>query len=330
MRTRFAAAVIGIAGILGLWGCQKDGGSSMQTETLFTGDPQTIVAKVNGREIRLQEVDALAKRWTDQMGSTQDLGGRELQQRALDNIINRSLLAEEAEKEGLMPEDAYVEQYLDQMKGSMQSPAEFQAKLDQEGLTEAQLLKELRSDMGISSYMKRVIPDTIKVSAEDAHTFYEENPDQFQTGDQIHASHILVRTEENDSPEVKEKARRKAERLLDRVRSGADFAATARDSSDCPSAPRGGDLGFFGHGSMVPSFEAVAFALEPGQISDVVQTQFGYHVIRLEEKKASETIPYDPNLEQQLEGHLKQTRQKAVFDKKLEDLKAAASIDRKF
>lgn len=325
-RLVWVAGVVAIAGMAGCGGKKEES----KVETAFVGEPQAVVGTVGEAQIHLEEVDKLVGRWAARSGGAAgDTSERELQRRALDNIIDRILLAQEAEKSGMVPDDAFMAQYMEMVKSGFPSPEAFQARLQQEGMTEEQLYSELRKDLAISNYMQASFPDTVQVSAGEARSYYDGHPDEFLSGESVHARHILVQVEPTASEEQKASARRRAERLLDRLRGGAEFASVARDSSDCPSASRGGDLGFFGRGAMVPPFEAAVFALEAGGMSDIVETQFGYHIIRLEEKKASAPIPYDPTLEGQLTQHLKQEKQKVVFDKRLAELRAAAKIEKK-
>ena len=115
---------------------------------------------------------------------------------------------------------------------------------------------------------------------------YNDNIEQYSTPEQVRASHILLKTEGKDDAAVKAKA----EDLLKQAKAGADFAELAKKySEDEASAKNGGDLDYFGRGRMVPEFDAVAFTLQPGQISDLVKTQFGYHIIKLTDKKPGTT-----------------------------------------
>jgi peptidyl-prolyl cis-trans isomerase D len=126
----------------------------------------------------------------------------------------------------------------------------------------------------------------IVVSQADIEHAYNENINQYETPEQIRASHILLKTEGKDDAEVKGRA----EALLKQAKAGADFAELAKkNSEDEATAPNGGDLDFFGRGKMVPEFDQVAFALKPGEISDLVKTQFGYHIIKLVDKKEGTT-----------------------------------------
>lgn len=321
--------MVGVFAIAAMAGCgEKE--EAAKVETAFVGEPQAVVGTVGEMSVRLEEVDKLVGRWKGRMGGTTgDASERELQRRALDNIIDRILLTQEAEKAGMVPDEAFMGQYMEMVKSGFPNPDAFQARLRDEGMTEEQLYSELRRDLAISNYMKASFPDTVNVTPEEARSYYDGHPDEFQSGERVHASHILVRVDAGATEEQKAVARRKAERLLSRVRGGEDFATVARDSSDCPSASRGGDLGFFTRGQMVPPFDEAAFGLGTGELSGVVETQFGYHIIRSEEKSPSTPIPYDPSLEGQLTEHLKQERQKAVFERRLEELRAAAKIDKK-
>jgi peptidyl-prolyl cis-trans isomerase D len=130
----------------------------------------------------------------------------------------------------------------------------------------------------------------VVVSQADLDRAYNDNIAQYQTPEQIRASHILLKTEGKDDAEV----RARAEALLKQAKGGADFADLAKKSSeDEGTAPNGGDLDFFGRGRMVPEFDAAAFALKPGEISDLVKTQYGYHIIKLVDKKDGTTRSLD-------------------------------------
>jgi hypothetical protein len=121
----------------------------------------------------------------------------------------------------------------------------------------------------------------------------EERRGELDTPEQVRARHILVAVDAAADPAAKAAARAKIEAAKKRIEAGEDFAAVAREMSDDPgSKQNGGDLGFFKRGAMVKPFEEAAFSLEPGKLSDVVETPFGYHLIRVEEKKAAAQLPY--------------------------------------
>jgi peptidyl-prolyl cis-trans isomerase D len=158
----------------------------------------------------------------------------------------------------------------------------------------------------------------VVVPAADIQRYYNDNIQQYQTPEQIRASHILLKTEGKNDADVK----KRAEALLAQVKGGADFAALARkESEDDGSKASGGDLGLFGKGRMVPEFEAAAFAMQPGQTSDLVKSQFGYHIIRLVEKKAAETRPLD-EVRAQIQDQLAQQQADAQITERARQLEA--------
>jgi peptidyl-prolyl cis-trans isomerase D len=124
--------------------------------------------------------------------------------------------------------------------------------------------------------------------------FYDQHPDRFRQPERTRARHVLLRLAPDAPEEEQARVRERAEAALERIEGGEDFAAVAGELSEDPgSKDQGGDLGFFARGQMVPAFEEVAFSLEPGKTSGLVKTDFGYHVIRVEERKAAEERSFD-------------------------------------
>jgi peptidyl-prolyl cis-trans isomerase D len=171
------------------------------------------------------------------------------------------------------------------------------------------------------------IRSKVVVSPADLERAYNDNFDQYSTPEQIRASHILLKTEGKDEAAVKAKA----DELLKQARAGADFADLARKSSeDEASAPNGGDLDFFGRGRMVPEFDDAAFKLEAGQVSDVVKTQYGFHIIKVTEKKAGTTRPLDevkPQLTEQLSFERAQTQAADLAERLEKEITKPADLD---
>jgi peptidyl-prolyl cis-trans isomerase D len=168
----------------------------------------------------------------------------------------------------------------------------------------------------------------ITISQQDLERAYNDNIAQYSTPEQIRASHILLKTEGKDDAAVKAQA----EDILKQAKAGADFAELAKKySQDDSNAQNGGDLDFFGRGRMVPEFDAAAFALEPGQISDLVKTQFGYHIIKLTDKKpgTSKTLAeVKDQLTEQLQ-YERATQQASDMAASLEaEIKTPADLDR--
>lgn len=145
-----------------------------------------------------------------------------------------------------------------------------------------------------SQYVKIEIADKISATEEEMVLYYKSRQDEFKVPEKVKARHILVMAAAKASEEEKKRAREKAEEILKRIKAGEDFAKLASEFSDDPgSKAKGGDLGFFARGKMVKPFEEAAFSLAAGQVSDIVETPFGYHIIKVEEKTEAYTEPYD-------------------------------------
>jgi parvulin-like peptidyl-prolyl isomerase len=203
--------------------------------------------------------------------------------------------------------------------------------LDKEEVTRLSIRLQ-RSQVLADAYIRELQknPDKL-IPAEDVEQYYNENKDEFQ---EVRARHILVSTraeEEIENPHektgekkppqkkapTKEEARAKAQSLLDRIRKGEDFAKLAQENSDDPgSKTKGGDLDFFSKGDMVPEFDQTAFSMNPGQVSDLVESQFGYHIIRVEEKR---TAALDEKTREKIKGKL--------FEKKVEEKVNKAKVE---
>lgn len=167
----------------------------------------------------------------------------------------------------------------------------------------------------LSQYTVKKIIGSVSVTEEEAKTFYEENQNLFVTPAQVRASHILVAEEE------------KANELYAKIQAGESFEELAIDNSTCPSGVNGGDLNFFGKGQMVPEFEAATYELEVGQVSAPVKTQFGYHIIKLTDKKEDELHAYEevqPNIIQNLTAQ----KQNETYFNHIADLKNKYSVEK--
>lgn len=169
--------------------------------------------------------------------------------------------------------------------------------------------------------------ERVQIQPRDVQGFYEENQQQYSTPEQVRASHILLKTEGKDEAVVQ----KQAEDLLAKLKAGADFAALANKfSEDDANSKKGGDLDFFGKGQMAPEFEKAAFATEPGQISDVVKTQFGFHIIKTTEKRAPQTRSLDEvraQIEDQLKWQRAQDEAQRIADDVAGKLKAPSDLD---
>jgi len=210
-------------------------------------------------------------------------------------------------REGLDATDAELNAYYDAHKNDLKIP-------------EKRKVKYALVDM-------QAIRNTITVSPDDIKRSYEDNGQQYSTPEQVRASHILLKTDGKEDAAVK----KQAEELLARAKAGADFAKLATQySEDTASKVKGGDLDFFPKGQMVPEFDKVAFSLKPGEISDVVRSQFGYHIIKVTDKKpaAKKTLEeVRPQIEDQLKWERAQAEAQRVADDVATRMKTPADFD---
>jgi peptidyl-prolyl cis-trans isomerase SurA len=206
-------------------------------------------------------------------------------------MINNKLLLLAAQKDTTIQVtskevDAAVAEQMKKVKAQFSEDA-FQAQLQAEGLTENELKKKYREQIRNQMMVDRLVSaklSKVSVSTKEVKDFYQSYEDSIpDQPEAVKLSHILL--EIDTSPATLDSLKRKAEGILQLVRNGQDFAQLAAMYSDDPSGKEGGDLGFFKKGDMIPQFEDVAFTLKPGEVSDVVQTEFGYHIIKVDERK---------------------------------------------
>jgi peptidyl-prolyl cis-trans isomerase C len=256
--------------------------------------PETIppvVARVNGQEVSKTDFDRLLRQMEMQAGQPVPPTRRDEVYRAvLDQLVTYTALVHEAKARKVEVSAAEAKQVSDakiaELRQQIPDPKAFNKALADRNMTLDRLRADIRNDIAINKMMQAAIADVPTVSDADVREFYDKNPNEFAG---LRASHILIRPTGSDE-ESKKKARAEAEDLMKQARAGADFAELARKHSADGSAQQGGDLGFFTRGTMVPAFSDAAFSLEPGEISSVVETQFGFHVIKAVERK---DVPFD-------------------------------------
>lgn len=193
---------------------------------------------------------------------------------------------------------------LDAKRNLLETETEFKAQL-------AKVKEEL-----LISYATNKVIEAVRVTDKEAREFYDANPEQFIADETVNASHILVETEEE------------ALTLLAKINAGEiSFEEAAKQFSTCPSGQRGGNLGDFGKGQMVPEFDKAVFSMEVGEISSApVQTQFGFHLIKLIAKKAAEPTPYEA-IADQLKEMLSSQKRREAYTSKVNQLKILYPVD---
>ena len=284
-----------------------------------------VLARVNGQPVTKVDFDRLIKNMEAGRGAIPAERRDEVLRGALDQLITYSVLKQEAVSRRFAVSDADVDAQVASMQKQFPTQAEFDKALTARNTTVEQLKADARVDMAINKMMEAEVASAVAATDADAKDFYDKNPDKFAQPESVRASHILLMTKDKDEA-AKKAAKTKIDELLKRAKAGEDFAALAKANSEDGSASQGGDLGAFPRGRMVPEFDKVAFSLKPGEISDVVTTEFGYHIIKLTEKKEGSTVPLDQVKPQVLEYLNNQKKQQRV-DGFIEEAKKRAKIE---
>lgn len=286
-----------------------------------------VVATVNGKDItrtQLQDIFNAAVQSSGMnvadLSSAQQLGGYT---QLLNDLIDRQLLLDAASKEEITSED--VEAEIKKFKSQFPDEAIFDTQMKQAGMTPEKLQSDVREELKIRRWMESQVK-TSDVTDADAKSFYESNLKEFEQPETVKASHILFMVDADAAPEVVKEKQEAAQKAAARAKGGEDFTTLAKELSEEPGAKEsGGDLGFFPKDRMVPEFANAAFAANLNDISEPVKTQFGWHVIKVTDKKAAGTVPFE-EVDNQITSYLKSTRQREAVQKVMKDLKDSAKI----
>jgi peptidyl-prolyl cis-trans isomerase C len=285
-----------------------------------------VLARVNGEDVKKGDFELLMR--NIEAGNPLPPDRRDdVMRRALDQLTTYTLLRQEARAQKVSVTEAEVDERYKSLRGQFPTEEAFKQALADRKMTSDRLRDDARNQLLIAKLMEAQVAGVPQASDADARAFYDKNPDKFKTPDSVRASHILLMVDEKADPATKQAVRARIDALLVRVKKGEDFAALAKEhSQDTSSAVRGGDLSYFGRGRMVPPFEQAAFALQPGQTSDIVTTSYGYHIIKVTERKAAGTTPYD-EVGDRIKQFLLEQKKQQHADAFIEGLKKKAKIE---
>ena len=287
-----------------------------------------VLARVNDEAIEKWEIEAALREIT--LGSLHPVPQSErdeLVRLLLDRIIGHHLAAELARSRKIAVSDAELEKDLREMQTRYPNDRAFDDTLASFGVTREQLRHQRRLSLDVAKLVETAIAPGVKVSEADVEKYYRDNQDRFQVPETITASHILIRASPDATSGMRAEARRRAAGLLDEIRGGADFAKLAQaHSEDNGTAAAGGLLGAFPRGRMDPAFEAAAFSTKPGEISDLVETPFGFHIIKVDEHQPARTPPLD-EVRSDIRNLLIERGQQESLDALIEEARKTARIE---
>ncbi len=242
----------------------------------------------------------------------------------LDDLILEKLVTKRAADVKVADEE--VTAMYDRIKSNFGSEEELKAQIEKNGQTVEQVKAEIRKSLQQQKWLDEQTKGKTEVTEADAQDFYKKNPEQFQRPEQVRASHILVRVDEGAKPADVEAKEKQAAAIAARVKKGEDFNKVAAEVSEDPSAKQNsGDLGFFTKEQMVPEFSNAAFGMKKDEISAPVRSQFGYHVIKLTDRKAAETVTLE-QAKPQLMAFLEQQKKQQEVQKVVSGIREKADV----
>jgi peptidyl-prolyl cis-trans isomerase C len=296
---------------------------------IYPGD----AVRVNGEPVSYQRFQGFYVEYRNSKGVQVGARGdqlellKRLRKEAMDLVIEQVLVKQAAEREGIEADPKDVDRSVEELRSAFNTELSYVSTLEGEGYTEESYREHVASMMASKIYLDRIRADAADVSDTELERYYRDNEYRLTFPERVRVRHILITWKPMGTQDDQAAIRKQMEPILERARNGEDFAALAREfSDDLATKNYGGDTGLFHRGQMAPQFEAVAFALEPGEISDPVETSFGVHVLKLEERREERLVPLD-EVREQLRDHVRQEKMEAAVRARIDELRAAADIE---
>jgi len=239
---------------------------------------------------------------------------QQMQQMILTDLISKTLLLNAAEKEGYKATDEDVAKEIEEISKRIPEGQSFEEFAKSAGVDIKRIKEQIADDTKIRKLIDVVTKDVEKPGEEKVKKYYDEHPDEFSQKEMVAASHILLSTQEAADETAIAAVKAEADKLKEQLgkEDGKTFEELATAHSDCPSKAQGGSLGEFGRGQMVPEFEKAAFTQKIGEVGAPIKTQFGYHLIKVTDKKEAKTTPYAEVQEELASSLFEQAKGKEV------------------
>jgi len=288
------------------------------------------VAIVDGEKIPQKELDqklTLIKQRAASAGQQLDANRlASIKKDMVDKMVENELLYQKSQELGIAVDTETIDSQMEQFKGQFPDEDQYKKQLSALGYTEAQLRSEFEKNLAIKQLIEQEIASNVSISDKELKTYYEDHPDQFKTPEQVKARHILIKAGSEASEDEKKAAKEKIGKIKKRIDEGEKFSEVAKEASECPSSKRGGDLGYVSKGQMVKPFEKATFSLAVGDVSDIVETRFGYHLIKAEDKKDASQKTFD-EVKDRLKEQLEQKKVKEEMPDYIAQLREDADIE---
>ena len=290
-------------------------------------------ALVNGVEISYERFNSFYQEYRRPYGI--NVAGRgdhlskltKLRKEAMDEMIEQELVRQAAEAKGIEVSADEVEQAIVEIRKPFKSADEFERRIQSEGFTEQGYREHVERMLAAKKYLDDIRLGVAEVGDEELEQYYRDNEYRLTFPEQVRVRHILLTWKPMGTTDDRAAIRKQMIPILERARAGEDFAELAREfSDDYATKHNGGDTGLFKRGEMAPTFEAVAFALQPGEISQPVETSFGVHILRLVERREPYLLPLD-EIREQLRDHVLGERMEAAVEQETERLRQQGEVE---
>jgi len=251
----------------------------------------------------------------------------ELKNAILENLIIAELLFQESKQKGIEVKAEDVTEQLQDIKQRFPTETEFKKVLDENQITESDLQVQIKRDLAIQQLIDKEVAQGVMITDEESKTYYDTHPQSFVQPEKVRASHILIKVDADATETQKTEARKKITDVQQKLQKGEDFATLAQNYSEDSSSAKGGDLGYFERGQMVKPFEEAAFSLKPNETSGIVETRFGYHLIKVVDKKPEAKVTY-AEVKDRLNQYLKQQKIQSEEKLYIDNLRKNAAIEK--
>lgn len=296
-----------------------------------TGNYPGNAVRVNDVDISYQRFMGFYQEYQRSQGVAAGARGDQLamftrmRKEAMDMIIDQELLRQAAEAKKIEVSQEEIDAAWAEVSEPFENKDEFSRRIENEGYTEESYRKHLQRMIAASKYLDHIRAPAMDLSDEELEAYYRDNERRLTLPEQVRVRHILLTWKPLGKQDDRAALREQMADILKKARDGEDFAELARKYSEDSTAKDSGDVGFFHRGQMVPSFEAAAFMLKPGEISDIVETPYGVHILRLEERKEARLLPLE-EIREQLRDHVREERMTELVEVEKKRLREQAKI----
>lgn len=286
-----------------------------------------VIARVNGETISREDLEEAVRGFQANSGTEVRPDNRsEVYRGVLDELIAFRLLNAELASRKIDVGAAELDAAMADLRQRFPNEAAYRRALAEQKLTAEQLRARTKQTLLMNRLLEQEVGDNTQVSPSEVAKFYEENPDRFQQPEAVRLSHILIGVPQDAGEAQRKAARGRAADLAARARKGANFASLAKQHSQDASRDRGGDLGFVVRGQAQKPFEDAAFALQPGEVSDPVETVYGFHVIKAGEKRPAQKVPFG-QAAAQVEEYLREERRQDAVRQYVDRLRTSGKVE---